>query len=341
MGFRVGARVGPFSASTSFGGGSNSGGDDELGFVAQTAFETFFWYIVFATPFIVVSKLDHGKIILWWVLLHALSFIAIFCAHFAIINFFSNLLLPNKVKSSSKALFSLIGPTIYIFCLHMVPLAVRKCNRWFDAEVIDGYTYPGICEGGKKIVITASLNPWLYALALPLLFPEFLVFSWYLMPEERKKRKTRKAEQTAQLKLDEAQLKARKAGQAAQLVAQREKVEERIKLHEVQLEARKKLTEKRIKLHEALARLEIITDQVFSQSQLPGSGHLHPGPSTQNPLEQSLRIALADVNRCLTECIDVSVQCGLGQIPNDILNHEKGFRNLCAELTATFGYQDL
>lgn len=310
MGFRVGARVGPFSASTSFGGGSNGGGDDGPG-LFDDQIEAIILFIVFTTPFIVLFELDHGKIILWWVLLHALPAIAIFCAHLALINLYRDLLLPNSVKSSSKAFFSLIGPTIYIFCLHMVPLAVRKCNHWFEDY--------GICEGGKKIVITASVNSWLYVLVLPLLFPVFLVFSWYLLPEERKKRKTRK--------------KTRKFIQDSmdkQIVAQKTK-----------LEARKKLVEKRIKLHEALARLEIITDQVFSQSQLRGSEHLHPGPSTQNPLELPLRIELAEVNKCLTECIDVSYQCGLGKVPNDILNHEKGFRNLCAELTATFGYQDL
>ena len=129
-----------------------------------------------------------------------------------------------------------------------------------------------------------------------------------------------KAEQAEKLKLDEAQLEARKAEQTAQIVAQR------------------KLIEKREKLHEALARLEVITDQVFSQSQLRGSEHLHPGPSTQIPLEQSLRLALADVSRCLTECRDVSY---LGQIPNDVLNHENGIETLRAELAATFGYQDL
>lgn len=321
MGFRVGARVGPFSASTSFGDGSNGGGSDGPG-LFDDQIGAIILFIVFTTPFIWLFEHDSGKNILWWVLLQALPAFAIFCAHLALINVFRDLLLPNSVKSSSKAFFSLIGPTIYVFCLHMVPLAERKCNHWFEDV--------GICEGGKKVVITASANHWLYVLALPLLFPVFLVFSWYLLPEERKKRKTRK--------------KTRKFIQDSmdkQIVVQKTKVDYRVKLHEEQLEARKKLVEKKIKLHEALAQLAIITDQVFSQSQLPGSEHLYPGPSTQNPLEQSLRIALADVSRCLTECIDVSYQCGLGQIPNDILNHEKGFRNLCAELTATFGYQDL
>ena len=325
MGFRIGTGLGPFSVSARIGGGGGGGGGgDGLGWLLFGG-----GVLVFGPTIIWILELDWKNIFLWWIFLHIFSSISLFGGLFALFKQLNNRLRAQQV------FFGLVGPIVYLVCLHKFPLVEKESVLVMCYKECDDYS-----SEVTKVLFTAPAYHWLLSLGGAIILPTVLFLISSINSNQtlaRKDAASKTAEITRQRERDKK--RAEQAPANAALLAERDKrrAESKGKSSEKQVayESKQKLTkDRRDALEDSLARLSEVTDKVFSQSPEPGSVISDGGNKIPESIEKALREALADVRNCLSACQGVLSRDQIG-------HHQSGLYNLRTELAERFGFQDI
>ena len=326
MGIRIGTGLGPISVSARIGGGGGGGGDG------------FGWLLfgvgvlVFGPLIIWILERDWKNIFAWWIFLHALPSLALFGCLFVL---FKEI---NKRLIGQQVFFSLIGPIVYLVCLHKIPLAINGWGKKFGCERCGGYSY--VYEEVRKVFYTAPAYNWLLALCGAIVLPTglFLISSRNSNQILARQIAASKAEEiTRQRERDKR--RAEQAPANAVLLAERDKrrADEAAKLADkkaLQQSKQKLRKDKTDALEDALARLAEVVDKVFSLPSVSEGVHIEGSNKLPESLDKALRDAFSDVTNLLSKYRVVLSE-------NQIAHHQSGLYRLRQELEDRFGFKDL